>query len=209
MPDTLYYVHDPMCSWCWGFQPTWKELKENLSTRIASQMVLGGLAPDTNEPMPEPLRQMIQNTWHRIESSIPGTRFNYNFWTKNTPRRATYPACRAVLATINQQPALEVAMVEAIQHAYYLEARNPSINSVLIELANQIGCDTTQFAKDLDSDPIHHALAQQIQLGQSLGAQGFPSLFLKTGAMARPCQIPIDFHNTKAMFDRIEQARAA
>ncbi|MCP4060185.1 MAG: DsbA family protein, partial [Pseudoalteromonas sp.] len=19
----LIYVHDPMCSWCWGYKPTW------------------------------------------------------------------------------------------------------------------------------------------------------------------------------------------
>ncbi|MFT6977114.1 MAG: putative protein-disulfide isomerase, partial [Shewanella psychromarinicola] len=27
MPNTtLYYVHDPMCSWCWGYRPTWDTL---------------------------------------------------------------------------------------------------------------------------------------------------------------------------------------
>ena len=24
---TLYYVHDPMCSWCYAFKPTFNELK--------------------------------------------------------------------------------------------------------------------------------------------------------------------------------------
>ena len=25
---TLIYVHDPMCSWCWGFRPTFERLCE-------------------------------------------------------------------------------------------------------------------------------------------------------------------------------------
>ena len=25
---TLYYVADPMCSWCWGFQPVLEKVKE-------------------------------------------------------------------------------------------------------------------------------------------------------------------------------------
>ena len=26
---TLYYVYDPMCSWCWGYKPTWDKVKKN------------------------------------------------------------------------------------------------------------------------------------------------------------------------------------
>jgi putative protein-disulfide isomerase len=25
---TLYYVYDPMCSWCWGYKPVWLQIKE-------------------------------------------------------------------------------------------------------------------------------------------------------------------------------------
>ncbi|MDF4306582.1 DsbA family protein, partial [Vibrio parahaemolyticus] len=27
MDIKLYYVHDPMCSWCWGYKPTIEKLK--------------------------------------------------------------------------------------------------------------------------------------------------------------------------------------
>ena len=27
----LYYVHDPMCSWCWAFRPVLLELRDKLS----------------------------------------------------------------------------------------------------------------------------------------------------------------------------------
>ena len=46
MPAVLYYVHDPMCSWCWGFRPTWLALQDQLPEGVRVQRLLGGLAPD-------------------------------------------------------------------------------------------------------------------------------------------------------------------
>jgi putative protein-disulfide isomerase len=98
MQETLYYVHDPMCSWCWGFEPTRRQLFAALEGRLQIERLVGGLAPDTDEPMPATMRNMLQQTWHRIAISIPGTEFNFEFWEKCQPRRATYPANRAVIA---------------------------------------------------------------------------------------------------------------
>jgi hypothetical protein len=49
---TLVYVHDPMCSWCWGFDPVLRELVSSLPEGVAVRRLLGGLAPDSDEPMP-------------------------------------------------------------------------------------------------------------------------------------------------------------
>ncbi len=121
----LYYVYDPMCSWCWGYHDTWEKLQALLKTQFANkleiQTLLGGLAPDTNEPMPGELQVFLQQTWSRIHEQL-GTQFNFDFWTKCQPKRSTYPACRAVL--VARQQGLEKAMDEAIQQAYYLQAKN-------------------------------------------------------------------------------------
>ena len=49
----LYYVYDPMCSWCWGYKPIWKEISEAISDEVEIIYVVGGLAPDSDVPMPE------------------------------------------------------------------------------------------------------------------------------------------------------------
>ncbi|TEU21809.1 MAG: DsbA family protein, partial [Gammaproteobacteria bacterium] len=103
---TLFYIHDPMCSWCWGFNNTWNQVKESLPSSTNIQYVLGGLAPDNNEPMNNEMRKYIQKNWQKIEMTIPGTKFNYDFWEKCTPKRSTYPACRAVIAVREQNPQL-------------------------------------------------------------------------------------------------------
>ena len=128
---TLFYIHDPMCSWCWGYRPTWQLLKSKLPETIGVNYVLGGLAPDTDQPMPQELQHTIQGHWQRITAEL-GTEFNFEFWKKCKPRRSTYPACRAVIAAKNQDS--EMQMIEAIQRAYYLRAMNPSDVSTLTNI---------------------------------------------------------------------------
>ncbi|HAE73136.1 MAG TPA: DsbA family protein, partial [Gammaproteobacteria bacterium] len=68
---TLFYIHDPMCSWCWGFSHTWNKVKNSLPSEINVQYILGGLAPDSSEVMPNKMREYIQMNWHKIEQKIP------------------------------------------------------------------------------------------------------------------------------------------
>lgn len=185
MPSTetakriLYYVHDPMCSWCYGFRPLWKQVQTQLPEDITVRYVVGGLAPDSADPMPEIMQNGLQATWQRITQAIPGTQFNFDFWTQNQPRRSTYPACRAVLAAKQQDSSKEIAMVEGIQNAYYRQAKNPSDDDTLIAVAEQIGLDTQQFANDLNSEDTQQALRDEIRFARSIGGDSFPSLILE------------------------------
>jgi len=173
----LYYVHDPMCSWCWGFRPAWQQLQTLLPDSVQLVSLVGGLAPDSERPMPQAMQQNLQQTWRQIEQRIPGTRFNYAFWEQCQPRRSTYPACRAVITAARWGYA--DAMTEAIQHAYYLEARNPSDDNTLVELAEQLDLDPVLFAERLCSGTTQTELLRQLHLTQELGVQGFPSLIMQ------------------------------
>jgi putative protein-disulfide isomerase len=175
-PATLYYVHDPMCSWCWAYRPAMLLLREKLPGQVAWQNVLGGLAPDSDEPMPEQTRLMVQGHWQRIESTL-GTKFNFDFWTKNQPRRDTYKACRAVIAAAYQRA--EEQMIESIQKAYYLRAMNTSEPLVLIQLAVELGLDRSRFEEELGSVRTNTELHSQLRLRDRLGVRSFPSLVLE------------------------------
>jgi putative protein-disulfide isomerase len=177
----LYYVHDPMCSWCWAFRPVWTAITLGLPTHIEPRRLLGGLAPDTDAPMPEATRVFVQQNWRRIQEVVPGTEFNYDFWAQCKPRRSTYPACRAVIAAKNQGAHHEEPMILAIQQAYYQQARNPSDNETLIALASELGLDTVVFTADLNSTETKGRLLSEIEQGRRMGAHGFPSLILSDG----------------------------
>jgi len=208
MASILHYVHDPMCSWCWGFKPTIDSLITQLPSSVSVNRVLGGLAPDSDNPMPEAMQHMLQQTWQQIRTAIPGTEFNFDFWTQNQPVRSTYPACRAVLAAKRQNIGLEVPMIEAIQRAYYLDAKNPSDTNVLISLAGPSGCDTVQFSNDLNSDANQQSLNEDINFARQMGVRGFPSVILQLSD-TQAASIDVNYTDASAMLEQIKQLHVA
>ena len=198
---TLYYIHDPMCSWCWGFLPVWDQVQHALAGKVKIQYVLGGLAPDTQQAMPESMQLAIQETWKNIQQEIPATKFNTDFWKQCHPRRSTYPACRAVLAAGMQGVQYSQDMLLAIQQAYYLKAKNPSDNNVLIDLASEIGLDNKRFEEDFLSQHCKTLLSNELRLASELEAHSFPALALshkETNTV-----IAIDYNNSETIVANI------
>lgn len=199
MIHTLYHVHDPMCSWCYAFRPTLNELKKHLASNIKIINVVGGLAKHSDEVMPTEMQEKIESIWYEIEKSV-GTKFNHDFWKNCKPRRSTYIACQATILARYQNK--EEEMIEGIQNAYYLEAKNPSDASTLIQIAKNIGLDEKKFEKDLKSEKIEEDLQNELNLRRSLHCRSFPSLILKYKKEIYP--INITYNNYKPMLKQIE-----
>jgi len=199
----LYYVHDPMCSWCWGFRNTFQQLLDTLPDTIQLTRLVGGLAPDSDQPMPEAMQSKLHKTWQHIQQKIPGVEFNFDFWTTCSPRRSTYPACRAVIAATRQGDDFEDKMILGIQTAYYLQARNPSDISTLSAVANEIGLDQSQFESDIASASVDNELHRQIQQCRTMHANSFPSLVLETGGVNQ--SIPVDYNAADSMLKPINE----
>lgn len=197
----LYYIHDPMCSWCWGFKPVLESLTLSLPASVKIEYLLGGLAADTDKQMPVEMQNSIKDNWKRIQQTIPGISFNYDFWTKCTPKRSTYPSCRAVIAAKNQHPDKDIEMIAAIQRAYYLHAKNTSDYSVLYDLADEINLDMNKFKLDIQSESTNNILIQQISLSRKIGADSFPSLYLKKDKDYYP--VALDYNNIDIILEHI------
>jgi len=193
-----------MCSWCFGFRPVWKEVTDWCQDKLDIEYLMGGLAPDSEEVMPQSMQSDIQSYWRKIESFIPGTQFNFDFWTKNQPRRSTYRSCRAVICTRVQQADKQRDMIRLIQDAYYLNAKNPSDRAPLIECAKQCGLDVERFEKDLDAPYTKDLLRLEMLQCHQVGLNSFPSLLLeKDGEFI---SIALDYNDSQSMIEQIKAA---
>lgn len=203
---TLYYIHDPMCSWCWGFRKTWETVKQRLPKNIELHYLVGGLAPDSDQDMPTDLQAQLPKVWQNIQAKVPGTEFNFDFWKLCKPRRSTYPACRAVLAAKSLDVKKEDAMILGIQEAYYLNAKNPSNLDTLENVAESIGLDKKTFSTTIASQTIEKKLQRDINKGRAIGANGFPSLVLELDNNSNHIEyqyIPIDYNNAQTILESI------
>jgi putative protein-disulfide isomerase len=197
----IYYIYDPMCSWCWGYRNTWLTLVRHLEAIVDIRYLVGGLAPDSDEIMPDDMQAFLQQTWQKIAEQL-GVSFNFDFWTLCTPRRSTYPACRATLVARDYDK--EKAMLHAIQSAYYCDAKNPSDNEVLISLAKDIGINDEEFREKLTSKDVNTKLFDEIAFVRKLPINGFPSLVLKVNG--RYIGIPLDYLDYTKTLAAIKQA---
>ncbi|MFT6714237.1 MAG: putative protein-disulfide isomerase [Planctomycetota bacterium] len=178
MSIKLLYVVDPMCSWCYGFKAALDEVLPELNPNVEAELVMGGLAPDSDEPMDEETRTYVQQAWHAVAKQT-GVSFNHDFWAQCEPRRSTYPACRAVIVAREVDLAWE--MLAAIQRAYYLEARNPSDEDTLVALAEELGIDGEGFRGRFREPEIEAALQAHLRLRTQLRAVSFPTIAMSHG----------------------------
>jgi len=187
-----------MCSWCYAFSPTFEKLKNALPKDIKVQYVMGGLAPHSDEVMPQNMQEMLKGIWKQIEERV-GTKFNFDFWTNCTPKRSTYLSCQATIVARNQDK--EYEMIKAIQKAYYLEAKNPSDTNTLVSLAEQIGLEKKEFTKALTSISTITKFKNDLNLGINLQVNGFPSLVLQNDDKYK--KIQVDYKNHQSMLKEI------
>jgi putative protein-disulfide isomerase len=197
----LIYAHDPMCSWCWGFRPVFQVLIQALPEHVRVEPLLGGLATDSRAPMSADMQAYLQQTWRTIQSRIPGTRFNFDFWQNCEPKRSTWPACRAVIAARTMHYPAGEKMIFAIQKAYYLQAQNPSDRATLLALAKTLELDIATFGALLDSAETQSLLAGEMAECSRLGATSFPSLRLSIDGGILP--VAVDYRDHRPMLAAI------
>jgi putative protein-disulfide isomerase len=194
----LYHVHDPMCSWCWGYRKTWDEIQAALPDTVSVVNVVGGLAPDSDDPMPLDQQALVASYWQQVADRT-GASFNFDFWKNCQPRRSTYPACRAVLAAKKQ--GREQAMISAIQQAYSLRSLNPSDHSTLALLATELKLDAELFRADLTSQHVQLELEENFALRRSFDVHSFPSLVLMNNGSGTA--LTIDYNSSEPTLNEI------
>ena len=170
---------------------------------VKVEKVLGGLAPDSDKPMPDDLQKKLPQAWRRIHDML-GTEFNFEFWTTCSPRRSTYPACRAVIAAEYQNRGDDV--IDAIQRAYYLRAMNPSDLDTLDLLAGELRLNVEKFSADLRSEETEHELKRQVSFARRSPISGFPSLCLDLDGQLTP--VVLDYKNYQVTLQHMESLLA-
>ena len=92
-------------------------------------------------------------------------------------------------------------MTIAIQHAYYLKARNPSDTDTLLDLADEIGLDGNKFSQDLLSERVQQQLLSEIDMSRTLNVSGFPALVLQVNHSK--WSIPVNYNNSEEILEQI------
>lgn len=183
----LILIADPMCSWCYGFGKEVTELRQAVP-ELELQVLVGGLRPGETAVMPRHQRVARLEHWSRVEAAS-GLPFNRDaFLANDNLVYDTEPACRAVVTARRLAPTVDqLAMLRAIQRAFYVEGRDITQGDVLADVASatlsELGFATTseEFLKAWQSVEAVADTQGDFLQARRWGVSSFPSLLLEDG----------------------------
>lgn len=171
----LWYVADPMCSWCWGFSPVIESIRQEYQDRFTINIVMGGLRPGTTEPLTPEKRAEILHHWLNVHH-MTGQPFKFEGALPKGFIYNTEPACRAVVSATTIDPSCAFPMLAAIQHAFYVKQADVTQANVLTQLAENSGISSAAFSQVFVSDATKQATQQHFHQAIQWGVRGFPSI---------------------------------
>jgi len=171
----VLFFGDPMCSWCWGFEPELAQLAERAQNQVQFHVVMGGLRPGTKETWDEAMRGYIRHHWEDVEAKT-GQPFDYARFNDADFVYDTEPGCRAVITAREIVPDRALAYYEALQRGFYAENKDITKTDTLADIAAQTGIDRDPFIALFSSQEMRGKVAFDFKRTQAFGVQGFPSV---------------------------------
>jgi putative protein-disulfide isomerase len=176
----MWYFADPMCSWCWGFAPVLREIKQNYGEHLPIALLLGGLRPYTTQPLTAEQRDEILHHWQNVKK-LTGQEFKFDGAMPDGFIYNTEPASRAVITIGNLKPDSIFAYLESIHRAFYVGQRDVTDTEVLTELASEQGVEEERFCAYFESDEADRQIRLHFERTRQAGVRGFPTLLLQYG----------------------------
>ena len=178
--NTLIYVTDPLCSWCYGFAKEITKITQHFEKEAPLKLIMGGLRPFNTQTMPE-LKDFLREHWDHVNQRS-GQPFNYKIL--NSPKFVydTEPPARAVIAMRLIQPDLELAFFKAVQKAFYLGNKDTNQIAAYLPIVEKLGINTSLFEKTFLAESTKVLTTNDFQRAKALGVRGFPTLLLQQDA---------------------------
>lgn len=174
--DTLIYVGDPMCSWCYGFSPELDKVKAAFPN-VPVKMIMGGLRIDGTETMGD-LGAFLHDHWVEINERT-GQKFKNGILKQASVVYNTEPACRAVVTMSKLKPEVQYEFFKAVQASFYYHNDVPGLAATYAKVATQFGVSEKDFKAMFESDAIKKQTRSDFEAAKNMGVSGFPTLLAK------------------------------
>jgi len=180
----IIYVGDPMCAWCFGFEPVLDALMERFEPSVPFRFIMGGLRVDDPIPITGALKPKLLKNWRDVTRAT-GQPIN-GYLLANIPDFLydSAPASRAFIAVRRLDESLALPYYRSLHHAFYMEMRDITQPAILCELAAALGVDPGFFSELVKSESVRAEALNDFELARDYNAQAFPALVLKEGSNA-------------------------
>ena len=173
----IIFVADPMCSWCWGFEPVMASLVETLPDTIKVSLRLGGLRSEGDQEWNDEFKEFLRHHWKHVQETTAQA-FNTALLDREYFEYNTEPSCRAVVTMRELDKTKQFTFFNALQEAFYLRGEDITQDEVIAKIAEQEGIDKKVFLSLFVSEGMKEKTKADVYKARSMGANVFPSLVI-------------------------------
>ena len=144
---------------------------------------MGGLRPFTTEPMAPGRADELAGHWQQVAqasgqpfSAAPNTAMHLPGFIYDTE-----PASRATVTVRSLWPKQVWRYFKAVQHAFYVDAKDTTQPGVLADVAEHLGLARAEFAHAFASQEMRDATLRDFEQSKAWGIRGFPTLLAEHG----------------------------
>lgn len=180
----VIYIGDPMCAYSYGMASEIKKLRDfAVKNNYFFEMIMGGLAPEGGKPWSAKLIEDTKTQWQEVQKET-NKPFAYNLFESDKFDFCSEPACRAVVTFRELNPVLELEFFEEIQHAFFVENRDPKKNKFYKAICRKLNVDFDEFLEMFSSDEGLEETNNEFLLTREWGVESYPSiLFERNGRL--------------------------
>lgn len=187
----LTILYDPLCGWCYGAMPTFRALAAQPHVTVAL-LPTGLFAGRGARPMNTDFAAYAWSNDMRIRE-LTGQPFSEEYRARVLGQPGTSldsgPAITALTAVAETAPDRELAVLEAIQAARFVEGRDVTSPDVLEMVLRDAGL--TRAAERFSESELERVVAPRTARGRRLleevGARGVPTVATRA---AKPRAVP-------------------
>ncbi|MGJ8592665.1 MAG: DsbA family protein [Aquaticitalea sp.] len=177
--EELYYIGDPMCSWCWGISPQTNALQRYATQEnIKFNLIMGGLRPGGGQAWDKSFKNYLEHHWKEV-NKMSGQPFNFSLFEMEEFNYDTEPGCRAVVTAKTIAPEKTLAFYELVQYYFYAAAKDPKQLDFYKPICEKLDIDYKEFSEKFTSDAMKAATEADFTKSRELGVRGFPTIIYR------------------------------
>lgn len=178
----MYYATDPLCSFCWAFEPTLRKFRYQYASYFSNDTTVMGGMIEKWEKFGGDSSNGIQSAadvakhWREI-GDFSRMVIDGRVWL-DEPIDSSFPSSQAFQIVRRDYPEQAQAFLRKLRETVMVWNQDISKREVLASLLEEMGLDHEKILNDADSFEGRRLLNGDLGLARALTATGFPTLVL-------------------------------
>jgi putative protein-disulfide isomerase len=182
--DSIIYVFDPMCGWCYGFSDIIKNASVKYANDFHFTILSGGMVVGEREGPIGDFADYILGAYPRVEE-YSGVKFGEPYLAKLRDKSlyssSVIPSI-AIEVFKSYHPMQAISFASEVQKAYFFKGEDLRSDAVYEALAIKFGINPQEFLLKLHSEEFKKKAFDGYAESHQFGVQGYPAvLAIKNG----------------------------